>query len=114
MPFFLATTVSYAGRLAFPLGLQETIGRAFLSPRLNQWPRMHLGVMLTRQLCLWSPRGHGRVGLVGAVLLGRLYGCTADDALLRVQVRLRLVLLQRVVQRVDSGTRLSLGFRLFG
>lgn len=49
---------------------------------------MHLAVILliTRQLCLWSPRGHGRVGLVGAVLLGRLYGCTADDALLRVQV----------------------------
>ncbi|CAM9250159.1 unnamed protein product [Ectocarpus sp. 4 AP-2014] len=38
------------------------------------------------KLCLWSPRGHGRVGLVGAVLLGRLYGFTAEDALLRVQV----------------------------
>ncbi|CAN0258434.1 unnamed protein product, partial [Scytosiphon promiscuus] len=38
------------------------------------------------KLCLWSPRGHGRIGLVGAVLLGRLYGCTAEDALLRVQV----------------------------
>ncbi|CAM9942762.1 unnamed protein product, partial [Pylaiella littoralis] len=38
------------------------------------------------KLCLWSPRGHGRVGLVGAVLLGRLYGCTAEDALIRVQV----------------------------
>ncbi|CAM9402642.1 unnamed protein product [Hapterophycus canaliculatus] len=38
------------------------------------------------KLCLWSPRGHGRIGLVGAVLLGRLYGCTAEDALLRAQV----------------------------
>lgn len=28
------------------------------------------------------------MGLVGAVLLGRLYGCTAEDALLRVQVSL--------------------------
>lgn len=43
---------------------------------------------LLSQLCLWSPRGHGRVGLVGAVLLGRLYGCTPEDSLLRMQVRL--------------------------
>lgn len=28
------------------------------------------------------------MGLVGAVLLGRLYGCTAEEALLRVQVSL--------------------------
>ncbi|CAM9648104.1 unnamed protein product [Ascophyllum nodosum] len=38
------------------------------------------------KICLWSPRGHGRVGMVGAVLLGRLYGCSAEEALLRVQV----------------------------
>ena len=69
---------------------QLTTGNAFFPP-LACWPMashicVYLVVMLTHQLCLWSPRGHGRVGLVGAVLLGRLYGCTADDALLRVQV----------------------------
>ncbi|CAM9910451.1 unnamed protein product [Choristocarpus tenellus] len=38
------------------------------------------------QLYLWSLHGHGRVGVIGALLLGRLYGCTVSDSLLRTQV----------------------------
>lgn len=62
------------------------------------------------QLCLWSPRGHGRVGLVGAVLLGRLYGCTADDALLRVQVCLAVIL---VLYEAESSTLSKVGLVLW-
>ena len=35
---------------------------------------------------VWSPRGHGRAAVVGAILLGRLYGCTSEEALRRVQL----------------------------
>ena len=30
--------------------------------------------------------GHGRVGILGAILLGRIYGCTAEEALFRIQM----------------------------
>lgn len=34
---------------------------------------------------IYSLEGHGRIGLIGAILLGRLYGLTPFDALYRVQ-----------------------------
>ena len=38
------------------------------------------------KIYLFSRLGHGRVGLVGACLLGRIYGCKAEEALFRVQM----------------------------
>ena len=35
---------------------------------------------------LFDRLGHGRVGLLGAIILGRIYGCTAEEALFRVQM----------------------------
>jgi len=38
------------------------------------------------KMYIFSRLGHGRVGLVGACLLGRIYGCKAEEALFRVQM----------------------------
>jgi hypothetical protein len=40
---------------------------------------------LGRNLYLYSREGHGRVGLIGACLLGRLYAFNAEETLIRVQ-----------------------------
>lgn len=38
------------------------------------------------KIYLFSRLGHGRVGLVGACLLSRIYGCKTEEALFRVQM----------------------------
>ena len=38
------------------------------------------------RIYIFDRLGHGRVGLLGAILLGRIYGCTAEEALFRVQM----------------------------
>ncbi|GMH94133.1 hypothetical protein TrST_g4019 [Triparma strigata] len=38
------------------------------------------------RIFIFDRLGHGRVGLLGAILLGRIYGCTAEEALFRVQM----------------------------
>lgn len=52
---------------------------AFLDQQLD--PRLRDG----KNLYIFSRLGHGRTGLVAALLLGRLYGITAADALERAQ-----------------------------
>lgn len=82
-----AWTLKLAPTLALRFQWHSALMFSLALPR--SCPTSRLAHVLCCQLCLWSPRGHGRIGLLGAVLLGRLYGCTAEDALLRVQVLFR-------------------------
>jgi len=63
--------------------VQNTTPYAKLNARTPSRNPLSIFYFSCTQLCRL---GHGRIGLVGAALLARIYGCTAEEALFRVQM----------------------------